>query len=288
MIARSAACIADGDIVNVQIRQYRQWQHAQMAAFMSSIIPAALMHGRREILTQGERNFNRFGGWLGKNSSYGKKLRLLDDIHVHVLASRSCEPTRQAIRRDYLHVLALQLTAPLKSMPKEMGVKAVIDFMEEYSLTQEDLDSVLDLLKFQGQPDLMVGVQPAVKAALTKAYKQRENERRVRSSDLLPVFTLSGQKKLPKKRTRLQISPPELEVDELAEDDEELEDSEDDEMNDDKLVALGANGNVQLNLDEGNSKKAGGSGNQRKGSQAPKRSAAKEQSNKQPAKRKKA
>lgn len=81
-------------------------------------------------------------------------------------------------------------------------------------------------LKFhmlQGQPDLMVGVQPAVKAALTKAYKQRENERRVRSSDLLPVFTLSGQKKLPKKRTRLQISPPELEVNELAEDDEELE-----------------------------------------------------------------
>lgn len=38
-IARTAMSIAEGDIVNVQIRRYRQWQHAQMGAFMSSIIP---------------------------------------------------------------------------------------------------------------------------------------------------------------------------------------------------------------------------------------------------------
>lgn len=266
LIARAAACIADGDIVNVQIRQYRQWQHSQAAAFMSSIIPAALMHGRREILVQGERNFNRFGGWLGKNSSYGKKLRLLDDVHVHLLASRACEPTRQAVRRDYLHVLALLLTAPLKIMPKERAVQTVVDFMEEYSLTQEDVDSILDLLKFQGQPDFMGGVQPAVKAALTKSYKQRESDRRVRSSDLLPMFSPSGQTKPPKKRARLQILPPELDVDEGIEDDEELTDPENEETsNNDKLAALEANAKIQLSLDEGNSK----AGKQRsKGSQA--------------------
>ena len=73
----------------------------------------------------------------------------------------------------------------------------------------------------QGQPDLMAGVQPAVKAALTKAYKQRDNERPVRSSDLLPVFSLSGQKKLPKKRAALQILPPELELNEVEGDEEE-------------------------------------------------------------------
>lgn len=39
LIARTALSIAEGDIVNVQIRRYRQWQHAQMGAFMSSIIP---------------------------------------------------------------------------------------------------------------------------------------------------------------------------------------------------------------------------------------------------------
>ena len=40
------------------------------------------------LYLQGERNFNRFGGWLGKNSTMGKNLRLLDDLHVHILASR--------------------------------------------------------------------------------------------------------------------------------------------------------------------------------------------------------
>lgn len=41
-IARTAMSIAEGDIVNVQIRRFRQWQHAQMGAFMSSIIPYVL------------------------------------------------------------------------------------------------------------------------------------------------------------------------------------------------------------------------------------------------------
>lgn len=40
-------------------------------------------------MLQGERNFNRFGGWLGKNSTMGKNYRLLEDMHVHLLAS--CE-----------------------------------------------------------------------------------------------------------------------------------------------------------------------------------------------------
>jgi len=43
---------------------------------------------KRALIFQGERNFNRFGGWLGKNSTMGKNYRLLEDMHVHLLASR--------------------------------------------------------------------------------------------------------------------------------------------------------------------------------------------------------
>lgn len=43
---------------------------------------------------QGERNFNRFGGWLGKNSTMGKNLRLLEDVHVHFLASQEAKLDR--------------------------------------------------------------------------------------------------------------------------------------------------------------------------------------------------
>lgn len=46
------------------------------------------------LLLQGERNFNRFGGWLGKNSTLGKNSRLLEDLHVHLLASRESSSGR--------------------------------------------------------------------------------------------------------------------------------------------------------------------------------------------------
>lgn len=39
LLARAAESIADGDIVNVQIRRYRQWQLSQIGSLASCIIP---------------------------------------------------------------------------------------------------------------------------------------------------------------------------------------------------------------------------------------------------------
>lgn len=39
LIARAAESIGDGDIINVQIRRYRQWQLSQSGSLASSIIP---------------------------------------------------------------------------------------------------------------------------------------------------------------------------------------------------------------------------------------------------------
>lgn len=41
-IARAAESIGDGDIINVQIRRYRQWQLSQTSALSSCIIPYVL------------------------------------------------------------------------------------------------------------------------------------------------------------------------------------------------------------------------------------------------------
>lgn len=38
-IARAAESIGDGDIINVQIRRYRQWQLSQSGSLASCIIP---------------------------------------------------------------------------------------------------------------------------------------------------------------------------------------------------------------------------------------------------------
>ncbi|KAM0937086.1 putative BRCT domain, AAA+ ATPase domain, ATPase, AAA-type, core, replication factor C subunit 1 [Dioscorea sansibarensis] len=206
LLARAAESVADGDVVNVQIRRYRQWQLSQAGSFASCIVPAALMHGNRETFETGERNYNRFGGWLGKNSTTGKNLRLLEDVHVHILASQESSLDRETLRLDYLPLLLKQLTDPLRVLPKDAAVQKVVEFMDAYSLSQEDFDTIVELSKFQGHPNPMDGVQPAVKAALTKAYKQGSSTRHVRVADLI---TLPGQKKAPKKRIAAILEPDE-------------------------------------------------------------------------------
>nr|CAB3490082.1 unnamed protein product [Digitaria exilis] len=203
-LARAADSIANGDLVNVQIRRYRQWQLSQAACFASSIVPAALMHGNREILEAGERNFNRFGGWLGKYSTTNKNIRLLEDVHSHVLASQQANLDRETLRLDYLTVLLKQLTDPLKTMPKDEAVQKVVEFMDTYSLSQEDFDTIVEISKFKGHPSPMDGIQPAVKSALTKAYKQGSSSRVIRAADLINI---PGMKKPLKKRVAAILEP---------------------------------------------------------------------------------
>ncbi|TVT96853.1 hypothetical protein EJB05_57930 [Eragrostis curvula] len=203
-LARAAESIADGDIVNVQIRRYRQWQLSQAACFASSIVPAALMHGNREILEAGERNFNRFGGWLGKYSTTNKNRRLLEDVHSHILSSQQANLDREALRLDYLTLLLRQFTEPLKTMPK-------------------------------GHPNPMDGIQPAVKSALTKAYKQGSSSRVVRTADLINI---PGIKKPLKKRVAAILEPVEesLPGENGAASDEPNAESSDAENDEDELL----------------------------------------------------
>lgn len=223
LIARAAESISDGDIFNVQIRRNQRWQLSQSSSLASCIIPAALMHGQRETLEQGERNFNRFGGWLGKNSTMGKNLRLLEDLHFHHLACRKSTLGRDTLRLDYFSLLLKQLTEPLRVLPKDEAVKKVVEFMNAYSISQEDFDSIVELSKFQGHANPLEGIPPAVKSALTRAYNALSKSRMVRAADLVP---LPGMKKAPKKRIAAMLEPPDDGVgeengDNLAENEEE-------------------------------------------------------------------
>ena len=116
--ARAADSISEGDRVNVAVRRYQRWQHLPFAAFMGCVLPGALMHGARSTLAAGEMNFTRFPGWLGKNSTHTKNRRRLEEVHAHMLASRLCSPSRQALRLDYLLALGRRLTDPLRTAPK--------------------------------------------------------------------------------------------------------------------------------------------------------------------------
>ncbi|KAL7605712.1 hypothetical protein Lser_V15G15520 [Lactuca serriola] len=280
LIARAADSIASGDIINVQIRRYQKWQLSQSSSLVSAIIPAALLRGQRETLEQGERNFNRFGGWLGKNSTMGKNYRLLEDAHVHLLASLQFNLGRSTLCLDYLSLLLKHMTDPLKTLPKDEGVEKVVEFMDAYSISQEDFESLMLMSKFQGRPNLLEGVQPAVKAALTKAYNKGSKTRVIRTADLI---TLPGIKKAPKKRVQAMLEPVDVgdatvENEENNSDDvEDLEGDAEEEKPKVDIASLSSKG-IQVQVDAkkaSGSKKApaagGGGGRGRGGGAAPKR-----------------
>lgn len=250
LIARAAESIGNGDIFNVQIRKYRQWQLSQSACLSSSIFPAALLRGQRETLEQGERNFNRFGGWLGKNSTLGKNLRLLEDLHVHLLASRESSSGRETLRVEYLSLLLKRLTVPLRELPKDEAVHKVVDFMNTYSISQDDFDTIVELSKFQGHPNPLDGIQPAVKAALTKAYKEGSKTRMVRAADFV---TFPGMKKAPKKRIAAILEPS---VDVIGEnnDDTLVESEEENSSDTEDLEGSAAGEKLQQELKSLNTK----------------------------------
>ncbi|CAN8300957.1 unnamed protein product [Cochlearia groenlandica] len=268
LLARAAESIADGDIINVQIRRYRQWQLSLSCCVASSIVPASLLHGSREVLEQGERNFNRFGGWLGKNSTSFKNTRLLEDLHVHILASRESSSGRETLRVDYLPLLLHRLTSPLQTLPKDEAVSEVVEFMNSYSISQDDYDTIIELAKFKGHANPLEGVPPAVKTSLTRKYNETSKTRMVRAADMVQ---LPGVKKAPKKRIAAMIEPTvESSRDEdgelLAENEEENEsDAEDSEeaTNGEKLESnlknLNARG-IQVEVDL---KGAGSSGSRK-------------------------
>ncbi|KAH9699366.1 Replication factor C subunit 1 [Citrus sinensis] len=227
LIARAAESISDGDIFNVQIRRNQQWQLSQSSSLASCIIPAALMHGQRETLEQ------------VKDVSHGEPLRVLPKVRCHfcyftLIVETLTDPihvlprTRQRLlvaagSCAYLKVVRTQGKGPLELTVTDEAVKKVVEFMNAYSISQEDFDSIVELSKFQGHANPLEGIPPAVKSALTRAYNAQSKSRMVQAADLVP---LPGMKKAPKKRIAAMLEPPDDGIgeengDNLAENEEE-------------------------------------------------------------------
>ncbi|KAM1262958.1 hypothetical protein ACFX13_028689 [Malus domestica] len=87
---------------------------------------------------------------------------------------------------------------------QDEAVQEVVEFMNTYSISQDDFDIIVELSKFQGHPNPLDGILPAVKAAPTKAYKEGSKTRMIRAADFV---TIPGMKKVPKKRIAALLEP---------------------------------------------------------------------------------
>ncbi|KAI3508637.1 hypothetical protein L1887_23646 [Cichorium endivia] len=56
---------------------------------------------------------------------------------------------RSTLCLDYLSLLLKHMTGPLKTLPKDEVVEKGVEFMDEYSISQEDFESLTVMAKFQ-------------------------------------------------------------------------------------------------------------------------------------------
>ena len=68
-----------------------------------------------------------------------------------------------------------RLTKPLIKNGAQ-AVDKVIDFMDEYYLTRDDFDSIIELTTWPGQADVMSKIDSKIKAAFTRTYNKRTHK----------------------------------------------------------------------------------------------------------------
>lgn len=162
LISKTADSICDGDLVDRKIRSGQNWSLLPTQAIYASVLPGELMRGYMG-------QFPTFPSWLGKNSSTNKHSRIVQELSSHM--SLKTHSSRQAVNLDYLHYLRKLLLQPLQRHGAE-GAGQAVQLLDDYQLIREDVDSMMEISVWGGQPDPYSKLDSKVKAAFTRAYNK--------------------------------------------------------------------------------------------------------------------
>ncbi|KAK7929443.1 hypothetical protein WMY93_005838 [Mugilogobius chulae] len=162
LISKTADSICDGDLVDRMIRSRQNWSLLPTQAIYASVLPGELMRGYMG-------QFPTFPSWLGKNSSTSKHSRIVQELSSHM--SLKTYSSRQSVNLDYLHYLRKALLNPLQRFGAE-GAGQAVQLLDNYQLVKEDVDSMMEISVWGGQPDAYSKLDSKVKAAFTRAYNK--------------------------------------------------------------------------------------------------------------------
>lgn len=111
--------------------------------------------------------------WLGANSKTQRLMRASTELQARMRLVTTA--SRFEVRQQYLPYFFPKLVRPMLKPEKggkgDAGVEDIIEFMDEYYLTTEDRDTILEL--GMGENDfeaLGKSIPPATKAGFTRKY----------------------------------------------------------------------------------------------------------------------
>lgn len=114
--------------------------------------------------------FPEFSTWLGRNSSKGKKQRILGELNHHM--NYKISGGTQEVRLSYLPFLRQNFMTKLKDSSDENSNKEIIQLMDDYGLDRDDVFENLDEFKMDPKGKNFADIDSKRKAAFTREYNQ--------------------------------------------------------------------------------------------------------------------
>lgn len=229
LMDRAASSISDGDLVDNMIHGPEQhWSLMPLHSVCAFVRPASFLYGG--IQAYGGSNAISFPQWLGQNSKQNKLQRQLGDLQIRMRLKVSGD--KAEIRQSYIPALFPHAVRPLM----EQGASAVddvISFMDEYYISRDDWDTLVELGVDDHKDDMILKkISTATKTSFTKKYNGAEHP--------IPSHKATDLGKAPKKLPGTNAAPDVEDAFDLDDDDglpsENEKDESDDDISKDKLV----------------------------------------------------
>ncbi|KIK13969.1 hypothetical protein PISMIDRAFT_688273 [Pisolithus microcarpus 441] len=145
LMDKAVSSISDLDLVDMFIHG-TNWSLMPLHAICSTVRLASFMYGSG--MGYGGLNRMTFPQWLGQNSKQNKLGHQLSDIQAHMR---------------------------LKVLGDKDVVDDVIEQMDEYYLTREDWDTIIELRVGENKDDVLKKIPTTTKTAFTKWYNAGEH-----------------------------------------------------------------------------------------------------------------
>ncbi|KAJ2936442.1 hypothetical protein H1R20_g652, partial [Candolleomyces eurysporus] len=214
----AASSISDGDLVDALIHGSEQhWSLMPLHAVCSTVRPASFMYGAGAHYGGNPITFPQ---WLGQNSKQSKLMRQLGDVQIRMRLKVSGD--KNEIRQSYIPALFPHIVKPLVDRGAD-AVEDVIEHMDEYYLSKEDWDTIVELGVGPNQDDaILKKINTAAKSSFTRKYNAAEHP--------IPFHKATDLGKAPKK---LAGGGPAPDIEDAFEVDDAPDDADDEAKNKD-------------------------------------------------------
>lgn len=183
----------------------QEWWLSPAYGLLGSVMPAYLVHG------PGTSRID-FSTWFGVNSRQQKFLRLSKTLANHSYLKLALN-WRQFV--PVIPVLADEILEPLVQRGAD-GIADAIRLIDEYRLTKDDFESLLEL---SGLQDIWAKQVPtAVKSALTRRYNA--------TGHMLP-YSVEAEHQGPARRIAVDLVDGDNEEDDISPEDDATNEAED-------------------------------------------------------------